>query len=148
MPDAWAYRDEPERPRHPRTELVPESPQRYSQTEHMARLAPRWQGQPLAPGGQPAFTPAVQPQYPHGQNLPPAAPPAYWGQPVQPGYPQQPAVVYVQQPAQWPTRAVTKQGLGPFWVIFHLVMTCMTCGLWAVIWYWHARSRRSYTTFS
>jgi hypothetical protein len=96
MTDAWVHRDEPGRPRHPRTQLVPQSPQQYSRTEHMARLAPPWQGQPPAPGGQPAFPPAVQPRYPHGQNPPPAYPPAYQGQPVQPGYPQ-PAVVYVQQ---------------------------------------------------
>lgn len=87
---AWEYREPPERPRHPPTELAqpaPWRPRRYSQTEHLQRLAPR--GLPEDPaqrGPAPAFTPAGA-QRARGAGLPPAFPPAYRGQPQQPYYP-------------------------------------------------------------
>lgn len=103
MPQAWEYREPPERPRHPPTELVqpaPWRPRRYSQTEHLQRLAPR--GLPehpaqrgpapaFTPAGAPAFTPAGA-QRARGAGPPPAFPPAYRGQPPQQPYypPQQP----------------------------------------------------------
>lgn len=67
-------------------------------------------------------------------------------------YPPQPFVqppvqVNVQQNAYGPSRAYTRRGLGPFWTVFHLTMTCLTCGLWIPVWIWHSRSRNSSTSF-
>lgn len=99
-------------------------------------------------GGQSAeqWQPSPQPGF-----APQPYPPQAYGQPqllLHGYYTPPPVQVNVVQQNGWgPSRAVTQRGLGPFWTMFHLFMTCMTGGLWALIWYWHARSRRSYTTF-
>jgi hypothetical protein len=87
MPQAWEYREpSPERPRHPRTQLVPWQPQQYSQTAHLRRLAPLLPDEP-ARGPQPSFRPQPQarPQQHHGQPPYQDPQPAYT-----PGYPRQP----------------------------------------------------------
>lgn len=107
------------------------------------------------PSNQPSRAsrpPAVPPQFQQG------APPQPYRQPQQPQFqpayqqppywPQPPAVqVNVQQNAYGPGHAYTRRGLGPFWTIFHLFMTCATCGLWIPIWVWHSKSRNSVTSF-
>lgn len=44
-------------------------------------------------------------------------------------------------------RAVTRRPLSPAETSFHLVMTIMTGGLWGLVWWSRARSRRTVTTF-
>lgn len=89
MPSAWEYREpSPERPRHPRTQIVPWQPQQYSQTAHLRRLAPLLPEEPpQAAGRQPNFSPMPQarPQARYGQPHPQDPLPAYTS-----GYPSQP----------------------------------------------------------
>ena len=93
---SWEYKEPPpERPRHPRTQIVPWSPQRYSQTAHLESLgysrtqAPSRQPSPRGP--QPSFSP--QPQGP-------PQPPRY-EQPRQPQYAPQPQYQSPRQPQDY-----------------------------------------------
>lgn len=61
-----------------------------------------------------------------------------------PAYPPPSPYPYAQQR---PYAAVTKRGLGPFWTLFHLFMTCMTLGMWIPIWIWHKKSRNTVTRY-
>jgi hypothetical protein len=112
MPQAWEYWEPLERPRHPPTELAqpaPWRPRRYSQTEHLQRLAPRRPPEDLPQRGPaPAFTPA-SPQQARGAGLPPAFPPAYRGQPRRPHYPP-PQPPYYPPPQQVPPRRGNRTG--------------------------------------
>jgi hypothetical protein len=80
VPDAWEYREPPDRPRHPPTEVARPAWRRpqYSQTEHIAKLVPRMpEDSRPAPGSpQPAFTPQPQRILPRRspEHLPPRQP--------------------------------------------------------------------------
>jgi hypothetical protein len=92
---SWEYSEPPERPRHPRTQIVPWSPQRYSQTRHLESLGySRTQApsrQPSSRDPQPSFSPK-----PQGRPQP-----RRYEQPRQPQYAPQPQYQSPRQPQDY-----------------------------------------------
>jgi hypothetical protein len=140
---------EDRKPRRAPAQPAPWSPSAYDPRAHAGRLHGPLPGHPAPAAAVPPISSPRLPLPPRQQPHQYQQPGAPYPQPQQPWQyaPPPPVQVLVQQNAYWPSRAVTRQGLGPLWTIFHLAMTFMTAGLWALVWWWHYRSRRSVTTF-